>query len=117
MSYLHPAKPKVKDVSLILIIFLIVLLSYLAGASQLFQNSSINFSSDAEIIRYLAKSIELPSETPTIAEIVDSQALKNQDPIRYQNVKNGDKVIIYSNRGIIFRPSTGRIIDFFSITK
>lgn len=56
--------------------------------------------------------ISLPGgEDPTVATIVDVEKLKDQ-PF-FQNAKNGDKVILYTNaaKAILYRESENKIID------
>jgi hypothetical protein len=62
----------------------------------------------SKISRYM----ELPDEQPTIATVIDKSKLKNQ-PF-FKKAENGDKVIIYvkSLKAILYRPSTGKVIEF-----
>lgn len=56
--------------------------------------------------------MELPTgEEPTVATVTDAGKLKEQ-PF-FQNSQNGDKLIIFTGakRAILFRPSSGKIID------
>jgi len=64
----------------------------------------------------LSKFMDLPTdEEPTIATVLDKEKVKDQ-PF-FAKAENGDKVIIYTKSGkaILFRPSTGRIIDIAPI--
>jgi hypothetical protein len=57
--------------------------------------------------------MELPSdEEPTLATITDKEKLKDQE--FFKNAQNGDKVLIYTKakKAILYRPSTGRVIEF-----
>jgi len=60
----------------------------------------------------LSKIMDLPKdEEPTIATVLDKEKVKDQ-PF-FANAVNGDKVVIYakSEKAILFRPSTGRIVN------
>lgn len=53
----------------------------------------------------------LPDEQPTIATLVDIDALKEENPEFYKNAKNGDLLVIYSEKAILFREDEKRIIN------
>jgi hypothetical protein len=53
----------------------------------------------------------LPDEQPTIATLVDIDALKEENPEFYKNAKNGDLLVIYSEKAILFREDEGKIIN------
>jgi hypothetical protein len=60
----------------------------------------------------LARLMELPKkEEPVVVTVLDTNKLKGQQ--FFANAKNGDKVAIYSksNKAILFRPSTNKIIE------
>lgn len=103
-----------------IIIFLVILL--LASFSAVFllytkiQNTNAipdDPKGDSQkTIKSVSKIIELPeNETPTVATIMSMEELKYQ-PF-FSNAKIGDKVLIYqkSLKVILWRPSTGKIIE------
>ena len=53
--------------------------------------------------------MQLPSGSPTVATIVDSASLKSQQPF-FSEASDGDKLLIYSDLAIIYRPSNNQII-------
>ena len=59
----------------------------------------------------VGKLIELPSESPTIATVVDANKLKEQ--AFFANAQNGDKVLLFAGakKAVLYRPSTGKIIE------
>ncbi|TSC92575.1 MAG: Uncharacterized protein CEN91_403 [Candidatus Berkelbacteria bacterium Licking1014_85] len=54
--------------------------------------------------------IQIPSEEPTMATVLDKEKLKDQS--FFKNAENGDKVLIFTNekKAILYRPSTKKII-------
>jgi hypothetical protein len=69
---------------------------------------------EAEVLSLQAsvgKLIELPDETPTIATVSDKSKLLDQ-PF-FAKAENGDKVLIFTQgkKAIIYRPTTGKIIE------
>ncbi|NTW13826.1 MAG: hypothetical protein HGA31_02220 [Candidatus Moranbacteria bacterium] len=65
-----------------------------------------------QLISRIDRVMELPrGETPTLATVTDKEKLVDQEFFR--PAENGDKVLIYqqSGRAILFRPSTGRIMN------
>jgi len=63
----------------------------------------------------VGKLMQLPSETPSTATILDKEKLKDQ--AFFANAENGDKILIYSDakKAILYRPSTNRIIEVMPI--
>jgi len=59
----------------------------------------------------VSKHIILPEEEPAIATIVDIEALKKDNPEFYKNAQNDDKVLIFSQKAIIYRPSQDILIN------
>ncbi|MBD3329253.1 hypothetical protein GF357_02050 [Candidatus Dojkabacteria bacterium] len=64
-----------------------------------------------QVISELRKIIVLPDETPTIATVTDNTKLIEDNPDFYQGVENGDKLIIYQKKAILYRPSDKIIIN------
>jgi len=51
------------------------------------------------------------TEDPAVAEIKDVETVKKSNPEFYKNADNGDKLVVYSYRAIIFRESANQIIN------
>lgn len=65
----------------------------------------------------VGKFMELPAEEqPTLATVTDQAKLKGQD--FFANAQNGDKLLVYpkAKKAILFRPSTGKIIEATNLT-
>jgi hypothetical protein len=66
----------------------------------------------------LSKLIILPvGEQPTIAQIVDIKSLQDQNPSFYQFAQNGDTVLVFSTRAVIYRRSEGKIVNIAPIDR
>ena len=62
-----------------------------------------------ELITKVGKLIKLPNETPDVATVTDVELLQNQSIFR--NAQNGDKVLIYEDKAIIYRPDLNKLIN------
>lgn len=72
------------------------------------------FKDERDVDRYksmLSKHLMLPKEEPIIASVKDVDKLKQEQPF-YRNAINGDKVFIWKDKAVIYRPEEDRIIDF-----
>jgi len=65
----------------------------------------------AAIVSKISKSMDLPSEEPTLATVLEADKLREQ-PF-FSKAENGDKVLIYTQakKAILYRPSQNKIID------
>ncbi|MCD4811008.1 hypothetical protein K8R14_00140 [bacterium] len=59
----------------------------------------------------LGKIMLLPDESPTIATIVDADALRGENELFYKDAQNDDKLIIFSDKAILFRESEDLVIN------
>jgi len=104
---------------IILPVLLFLALSIAAYFFYRYQQVSQNDSGELDqLIKELSSIIELPSgEVPTLATVSDRNKLLNQ-PF-FAKAENGDKVLIYIQAGkaILYRPSTGKIVDTAPISK
>ncbi|MDP1846070.1 MAG: hypothetical protein Q8L09_05050 [Candidatus Moranbacteria bacterium] len=65
----------------------------------------------------IGKFMELPvGEQPNLATVTDQAKLKGQN--FFANAQNGDKLLVYpkAKKAILFRPSTGKIIEATNLT-
>lgn len=112
-------KQKIKN---ILIAVLILFLLGAGAATYYFYNEYQKVKKNPDLISkeevksvtsIISKYMDLPTdEQPTIATVTDKEKLKEQD--FFKKAENGDKILIYTNarKAILFRPSTGRVIEF-----
>ncbi len=64
-----------------------------------------------EVIEQVRKHIILPqTETPTLATIEDAAALAKEQPF-FTDAKNGDKILIYSDRAFIYSPERDLLVN------
>jgi len=64
---------------------------------------------DATLIAKVARHILLPEEVPIIQTVMDIGVFKNE-PF-YKNAHNGDKILVYSNRAILYNPTEDRVME------
>lgn len=58
-----------------------------------------------------------PAVLPQLLTVLDPDTVKKQNPLLYKDVIKGDKVLLYTDRVIIYRPGTGKIIYDGKISK
>ncbi len=64
-----------------------------------------------KILKEVGRHIILPEgETPTVATIEDAAALAEQQ-VFFKDSENGDKVLIYSDRAIIYSPDRDMLVN------
>ncbi len=71
----------------------------------------------SQLVAKISQFMELPQEeTPVLATVSDKSKLNSQ-PF-FTKAENGDKILVYNNAGqaILYRPSTGKIINVSQAT-
>ncbi len=63
-----------------------------------------------DLVDKVGKLMVLPEGEPTIATVVDSEKLASEQ-VFFKDAKNGDKVLIYKDKAIIYNPAENRIIN------
>lgn len=63
------------------------------------------------VVNKLKTLMEVPTEEPLVATITDADKLKENEPF-YRNAQNGDKVVIWKEKAVIYRMEQNKIIDF-----
>lgn len=80
-------------------------------AYQIKQQQQLS-AEDKVVLEQLKKIILLPEDvTPTMAVVTDIEALKKAQPGFFTNAKNGDRLIIYPDKAIIFDANANKIIQ------
>ncbi len=62
------------------------------------------------VMERVSKLIILPAGIPRLATIKDAKALAAQQPF-FKNAENGDKILIYKDRAIIFNPTKNILVN------
>lgn len=63
-----------------------------------------------DLIAQVGKLMVLPEGEPTVATVVDAEALAKEQEF-FKDAKNGDKVLIYKDKAVLFNPEEGRIVN------
>lgn len=104
----------------LLIILFIVLLVGAGVVGYLFYQEKQKPDNSVELADYevqqmkseIGKLILLPSDQePTVATIVDIEKLKETNPTFYKNASNGDKILVYTDKAILYDPDNNIILD------
>lgn len=116
MSHNASMKPKFNKRFIFLCAAVLVLGLWVAGSIVLgleyFNLRKKVDTNDAKaVIQRLNKHMETPTEEPLVATITDAIKLKEQEPF-YKNAQNGDKVVIWKDKALIYRMEEDKIIDF-----
>lgn len=68
------------------------------------------------VLTSLAKTVLIEeTDKPTVARVDDPEKLKSSNETFYKNVQQGDYLVIYPKRAIIYRESIGQIINIAPI--
>lgn len=72
----------------------------------------------AELIGKVRAAVLVPEdEKPTIAAIADIEQVKTENPQFYADAQDGDIVLIFSTKAIIYRESAGMIINIAPVIR
>jgi len=97
---------------LFIVVVLAALIQFLASFKGEIKNQGqLNEQEVSLMLSKIAKHIKLPSdERPTISTIQDIQILQSQQPF-FKDAHNGDRLIIYSNKAIIYNEKEDILIN------
>jgi hypothetical protein len=111
----------VKNLLLIAAVFLTIffLAAYFLIAHRANQaDSSLAIQKETkELTDRIGRFMELPAgEQPTLATVTDQDKLKGQN--FFAHAQNGDKLLVWpeAKKAILYRPSTGKIIEVSNLT-
>ena len=82
-----------------------------AGGGAQLQVTSATDPVIAELVQTVFKHIFLPSGQVQIATVVKADELRKVNPVFYQFAKEGDKVLIYADRAILYDPVADKVLD------
>lgn len=107
-------KTSSKQLPFAVIVTILILVGVLVGggATYFLVGRKPMESEVKQIVDKVSRLMELPEdEEPTLATISDKEKLKDQ--AFFLNAQNGDKVLVYAKAGkaILYRPSTGKIVE------
>jgi len=69
-----------------------------------------------ELVAKVSKHIVIKTgEEPTIATVQDPDVLRAQNPIFYLDAKKGDRLFVWSDKAVLYSPSTDRILAVLPI--
>jgi len=71
-------------------------------------------STDADIISRVSTFMILPEGTPKVVPVVDVETLRKSQPF-FAKAQNGDKLLIYPAKVILYSPSLDRIVEVAQI--
>jgi len=103
---------KYKSSVFILILSLaVIIFGYLYFSEKI--NTEVSNEEAEEIINEVKKIVVLPEdEVPVVATITDIENLKAVNPSFYKNAQNNDRLLILSDRIIIYNPKEKKIVNF-----
>lgn len=73
--------------------------------------STLQEDATKSIIEKVESHMLLPDEDPTVATITDADALRKENAEFYKEAKNGDVLLIFTTKAILYRTSSDRIIN------
>ena len=107
---------------IVIVVLLVLLIAAIGFAVMFFIKyrqivGNVPSSERQKIISKIEPVIALPDEQPELSTILDTAKLTNQT-LR-ERANNGDNLFIYSKakRLVIYRPSTGKVVDMLTIQK
>lgn len=122
----EPTKRRLRFTKKNLIVALIVVALAVATGFLLWQNLQLrspdgqkqaNERANAKLVEEVSAKILLPSDqTPTIATITNVDELKKVNEAFYRDAQNGDRILFYSTRAVIYRESDHKIINVAPVT-
>ena len=103
----------------ILALVVFILFCGIAGIGFLYvdsnnRNTDVQAISDEEtqkVIESVGRHLKLPDETPTMATIIEVDQLKQANPEFYAYAENGDKLLLYAQRAILYDPEGDIILN------
>ncbi|MEA3357656.1 MAG: hypothetical protein U9Q67_04440, partial [Patescibacteria group bacterium] len=103
----------------VLLFVVVVLLAALVGLGYLYleqkekvADPTIIATEEMALVKEkVGKHFQLPDEEPTLATVMDAEALRDENPEFYRNATNGDKLLIYTTMAILYNPTDDIIVN------
>lgn len=91
--------------------------SAVSGQSDLAQMKVISATdqSISDLVQKVFKHIFLPGGSVQVQKVVDADKLRAANPVFYQLVRNGDYLLLYSDRAILYDPGIDKVLDVYHI--
>ena len=116
---------KVNPITLLLTVIIVLLIAALGFLYYQYRQNTVELSklrdpqylsqlqteSAQAAVEKVKKLMLLPEETPTIATITDADALRTENAEFYKDAQNGDMLLIYQKKAILYRESQNLIIN------
>jgi len=106
----------------IIVLIIILAISFYFNIKTYFNqptNSSTQFTDSedyASVKQKLKNLVDIPSnENPTIIQVVDAPQLKTKNASLYKDVQNGDLLVVYQSKLVIFRGVDAKIVDIIQL--
>ncbi len=116
----HKPRSKRRPRRMGIIILVLLLLAAISASAWLFikyrEAIEANPKTDEQrTIQQVADIIEAPDEQPSVVTVLDASKLANKDLA--ERARDDDKLLVYAEhkRVVIFRPSSGKIVDMLTI--
>lgn len=72
-------------------------------------------SAIAEVAKAVARHVYLPTGHVTVSTVQDADSLRKENSVFYQYAQNGDRVLFYEDRAILYNPQVDRVIDIIHL--
>lgn len=112
-----PDKKRRKKKLVMILFFILAVFTVFFGYIFIKEYNAPKGTHNEIIIQKLSKLIILPDENPDIATISDVKSLKESDSEFYKDSKDGDQLILYTSKAIIFREDQNIIVNVAPIIK
>ena len=66
-----------------------------------------------DVVRKVGTHVYLPKGKVTVGTVVDAESSRRINPVFYKNTKQGDKVLIYDDRAILYDPTIDRVLNMW----
>jgi len=120
-----PAPQKSKRPSFLLPVFVVAVLAcggyacwkYLPSSPKGATPAAAAANTASDVAAQVAKHVLVhPNETPMVATVQDPDALRVQNPVFYQDAQVGDKLLVWSDKAVLYSPSRDLVLAMLSMS-